>query len=501
MSPLRTAVGVALGAVLGAGIAGVAAAEEPELRLDATNKLDYRRHDRGDVREEAFRNRLEVAGDRGPFSLWVRLESLQMSNRNVYDPFGVGGAELGEDVRVDRTEVTRRAFTFAGDSFRGTAGDFTYIFGRGLLFAAFEDEELNYDTRLDGVSAQLDHELGTLRALGGSDHGNRLRGVFAEPRAFGPVRVGAGFVEAWCRGVSTGVRIREQSAGGLAELTWGPGSLYGEYVHRAFPGTRESASEEAGHGGFVGGLVSVWDVTLSGEFRDYERFEHDYHDPPTALRQHTWTLLNRVNGSVQEDLDDDDVRGWLAEADWSAGLFTSVSASWSAAETRESDDDYWELYAELKTTWREKLFFALAGAESELTLGTLFDERIGGFGEIVAELDDVSSLTVGAEWNEVRLSDETTRAFRHPIEYRDQVFSLSYGRSPWLTLTGSLERTTDPAETSDNWFSVLAEVALAEHHDLQVSYGSERGGWKCAGGVCFFEPEFEGLKLRWIARY
>ena len=34
-----------------------------------------------------------------------------------------------------------------------------------------------------------------------------------------------------------------------------------------------------------------------------------------------------------------------------------------------------------------------------------------------------------------------------------------------------------------------------------LSYGSERGGWKCTGGVCFFEPEFEGFKVKWVGRF
>jgi hypothetical protein len=44
-------------------------------------------------------------------------------------------------------------------------------------------------------------------------------------------------------------------------------------------------------------------------------------------------------------------------------------------------------------------------------------------------------------------------------------------------------------------------VAVAEGHDVMLSYGSERGGWKCTGGVCFFEPEFEGFKVKWVGRF
>jgi hypothetical protein len=478
---------------------GSAAGQEPELYLSATEKLDYRRLHQGVERQEALRNRLEVSAYRGAFSAWVRLETRQASNVARYDPFAFLDQAGGEGPRVDETEVSRRSFTFADDSFRGTAGDFSFIFGRGLLFAAFENEELSFDTRLEGVHGVLDHELGSAQALAGSHQGNRFRGVFVERSGWGPMRVGAGFVEAWGAESGTNIRQREQDYGGLTEIECGPLSLYGEYVERRF--SSGGGAEGPGHGGFVSGVLSYEGFTLSGEYRDYFRFEHEFHDPPTALKQHTWTLLNRLNGEVQGDINDNDVEGLLAEMSYSPDLFTSLRASFSRAGKDLAGDDYWELYGEAKTTWQEKVFLTGAAAESELTTGTLFDERLAGFGEVIVELDEVQSLTANVEWSEVRETDEVTRAYLLPRDYRDRLFSLSYGRSPWLNLTLAYEDTTDETETRDDWFSVLAEISLADHHDLNIGYGSERGGWKCSGGVCYYEPEFEGLKVRWVARY
>ena len=189
---------------------------------------------------------------------------------------------------------------------------------------------------------------------------------------------------------------------------------------------------------------------------------------------------------------------------WTGGTPTDPAPAitwWPVPESVMTSDEFWELYGEAKTNWGERVSLTAAAAETELTIGTVFDERLAGFGEAVFEIDDVQSLTFGGEWAEVRVSDELTRAYELPAEFRDRLFSFSYGRSPWLNLTLTYEDTTDEEETRDDWFSVLAEISLADHHDLNISYGSERGGWKCSGGVCFFEPEFEGLKVRWVARY
>jgi len=475
---------------------------EPELRIGVTNKLDYRRFDQGIIRAEAFRDRLEVSAARGPFDLWVRFEALQVSDAAIYDPFGLAPEGVAAGTRFDQTKVTKRAFTFKQESFRATVGDGSMVFGRGLLLALFEDEELNFDNRPEGIFGEYEHRLGRARALGGSKDENRFRGVFLEPKAWGPARLGAGFVEMWGSGSDTFIQDREQDSGGLAEVVLGPATLYGEYVHREFPNAAPGAGDAGeGGGGFVSGLVASHGVSLSGEYRDYSNFEHQFHDPPTALKQHTWTLLNRINGQVLQDIDDNDAEGFLVEGSYSAGLFTSVQSSYSEVRRDVGRDDFWEWFGEGKTTWKEKLFFTAAAAESELKVGTLFEENLGGFGEIVYGIDDVSSVTGNVEWNEVRESDSLTQSFQRPIDFSDRLFSLSYGRSPWLNLTGSYEKTTDPREAEQEWISGIAEIQVAQNHDVVLSYGKERGGWKCSGGVCFFEPEFEGLKLRWVARY
>jgi hypothetical protein len=306
----------------------------------------------------------------------------------------------------------------------------------------------------------------------------------------------------WGSGEDTFIQDREQDSGGLAEVTLGPATLYGEYVHREFPNAAPGAGDAGeGGGGFVSAVVGGGGFVVSGEYRDYSNFEHEFHDPPTALKQHTWTLLNRINGQILQDIDNNDAEGFLTEGSYSADLFTSLTGSYSEVRRDVGNDNFWEAYGEGKTTWQEKAYFTLAGAESEFEFGTTFEEQIGGFGEVVYQFDEVSSLTGNVEWSEVRSTDRLTQAFTDPLEFRDRIFSLSYGRSPWLNLTVSYEDTTDPAETREDWVAAIAEIQVLDNHDLILSYGSERGGWKCSGGVCFFEPEFEGFKIRWVARY
>jgi hypothetical protein len=492
-------------AILALGVARVARADDGDpLYLSATNKLDFRRFDRESLREDAFRNRLEVSAYQGIFGAWVRLESLQLSNATVYDPFRVADPQIAGEQRIERNEVSKRAFTVDTDALDVTVGDFSHVFGNGLMLSVFEDEDLNFDTRLDGVHARFRRDEGSVTALGGSHEGNRFRGLFVEPVPWRWFRGGAGFVEAWGAEQDTEIRAREQQYGGFGEISWGPATLAGEYARREFPGKDASPSEsQDGRAGFVQGIVTVGEVTVTAEYRDFFKFENEFNDPPTTLKQHAWTLLNRTNGQVLSDLPDNDAIGRLVDAEWAPGLFTTFHGSWSRLNRDQNDDDFWEAYGEAKTTWQEKAFLTAAASESEFDFGTVFEERIGGYGELVLDVNDTSSLSFGVEWEEIQDSNTVTQEYEFPHEYRERIFYLSYARSPWLNLTVTYEDSTedDPTESRDDWTTVMAELAVAEGHDVQVSVGAERAGWKCSGGVCFYEPEFEGVKLRWIARF
>ena len=485
------------------------AESDDALELSATDKLEYRRLDQDDVREEAFRNRLEVTGHQGIFSAWIRLESLALSNPAVYDPYGFYRAGLATEDPVDQTEVTKRQFAVETEHFRLQAGDVAHVFGRGLALSVFEDEELNHDTRLEGVRTLAEKdELGTATAVAGSSEGNRFRGVFAEPRPFHLVgtrtRFGASFVEAWGAEEHTDILPREQHSDGFAEVTAGPATLYGEYLERKFPGKDgQGVLGTPGHGGFVSAEVTAGGFTVSGEHRDYRRFEHRYHDPPTTLRQHTWTSLNRVIGQVLSDIPDDDANGTLAQAGWAKSEFTVLQGSWAQLDEDLGADKFTEVYGEAKTTWKERLFLTGAAAESELNFGNTTEERISGLGETVVQMDDANSLTLDVEWTEVQTSDESTQAFQNPARFHERIFAGSWGHSPWLSATVTYEDSDedDPSEPRDNWLNGVVAIAVAEGHDVTLTYGSERGGWKCTGGVCFFEPEFEGFKVKWVGRF
>ena len=80
--------------------------------------------------------------------------------------------------------------------------------------------------------------------------------------------------------------------------------------------------------------------------------------------------------------------------------------------------------------------------------------------------------------------------------YEDYMLSAAYYPGLDLILIATAERTTAHVSGRDSWFVAEVRKLVSDDFEVSLSAGTERGGKKCTGGVCFIEPEFEGVKLR-----
>jgi hypothetical protein len=80
--------------------------------------------------------------------------------------------------------------------------------------------------------------------------------------------------------------------------------------------------------------------------------------------------------------------------------------------------------------------------------------------------------------------------------YEDYLASLTFYPKGDFTFSTVLETTTSEAEAKDLWLMIEVKKLFPDDLEAGLSFGTERGGKKCSGGVCYFEPEFEGVRLR-----
>jgi hypothetical protein len=92
------------------------------------------------------------------------------------------------------------------------------------------------------------------------------------------------------------------------------------------------------------------------------------------------------------------------------------------------------------------------------------------------------------------------------IQYNDrqfynQMYTLSFDRSPRFTISVIGERSTDQESGKDLWLGGQLDINFLDDFDLTIFGGARREGKVCVGGICVFRPEFEGIELRLINRF
>ncbi len=439
-------------------------------------------------------SRLDMDLAAGPVTLGVAYRIYQLSDP-TYNPASID---------VPLAEIKHRYAVYESGVFRARAGHFLATFGHGLTLRSYEDVELEHDTMLDGVRG--DYEIGeaSLTALAGSldeelygtryrEH--RVRGARLAVPVGGWAEVAGSMVERAYSDKDTEIDIPasrsefDDSVRGAELSMWlGPVSFSGEYAGRNGENPVTSGDVVRGYAAYASATVDAGPLTLFGEFKDYNRFDHYLVSPPTCVREHVYTLMNRVTYEI--DLADE--RGFLVEG--SAPLTDGLFITGGASEARNHDGDlsHWEIFSEAEHTFWEALTGGFGWSWSrEYELGA-FVEHMSGAADFYLTTADGRLIETSVEGQRV---EEPTGE-----RYENYLGSVTFYPGNELTFSTVLEATTGETETREVWMMVEVRALLPEDVETTFSLGTERGGKKCSGGVCYFEPEFEGMRLR-VAKY
>jgi len=78
--------------------------------------------------------------------------------------------------------------------------------------------------------------------------------------------------------------------------------------------------------------------------------------------------------------------------------------------------------------------------------------------------------------------------------FTDHLLQTSLNMGPEYTLFLSHEETGYEYSQFEEWNNMEVKWSPNEYHDLKVFYGSRRGGFQCANGVCVLVSDFKGLE-------
>lgn len=438
----------------------------------------------------AFDCRLEIDAGVGPLGVGVVYRAYQLSDPG-YDP-----ADIGASV----SEIKRRYAELAHGALSARAGHFFSTFGHGLTLRSYEDVDLEHDTALDGLLAEA--RLGDVDVVG-------LSGVTTEPlsavrdreHTVGGAQVRAPLLGWLTAGASAVRRSRldrleegavaevdarfEESAFGVEMDAWaGPLTLTAEYARRSGENPADDLDSMNGHGFYGASTLELGRFTLFGEFKDYEDFDHYLVNPPTCVREHLWTLMNRATYEI--DLDDE--RGFLVEGSTPLGESSHMTGGASEARLHDGTLSHWEMFTKLEHYLSDDVGTRLGASWSrEYDRGKFVEHMIGAFDvDVELKSGDMAELSF-----EGQLVDDPATG-----EYEDYIAALTFYPGTGITFSVLVEATTSEASDRDVWSVAQVRALVQDDTEVTVSLGTERGGKKCSGGVCYVEPEFEGIRLK-----
>ncbi len=432
----------------------------------------------------------------GPVTLGVAYRTYMLSDKD-YNP---------ALVVAPPAEIKHRYVAFDHEDLSLRAGHFFTTFGHGLTLRSYEEIALEHDTYLDGVLVEYVMGDVSITALSGAATDD-VKGTKYYEHVVSAARVSAPITEYAEVAGSVVQRSRTEKDDEIiiskdaaretdvlvgTELSvWaGPLSIVAEYVTRDGENPMTLTDEIQGHALYASGTLSLGGLTLFGEFKDYEDYEHYLVSPPTGVRDHLWTQMNRV--TYEPYLDNE--RGFLVEGSGTLGDALFLTGGASEARDHGSDLRHWEMFGQLDWTLGETVTVSTAASwskeylfEAEVATGKFDEHMTAG---LTAELEVGAANAL-----EVTLEGQATED-RYDASYKDYLVSLAFYSSKDWTLIATAERTTSETETRKRWFMAEARKLISDDLEVSLAAGTERGGLKCTGGVCFEEPEFEGVRLR-----
>jgi|GEM_PF-616726 len=455
--------------------------------VTATDRFEYSYSDQ--TRREIFENWLDVAYQFGGFRTGLTLNS----------------QAPGEEGQRSNT-ITHRFFEFSSGNVDVRAGDFYGIFGRGLVFNAYEDRVVRIDTRLDGLIANLNSGNFFLTAFSGTPSVNQkdIRAADAGYAIGGQVQVAATGMT-WQRNLESleDDKInRDWVVAARAHQNFGFGDYYFEY---GWKNSFAFSEDDLNTGKALYGNLNLYQgpFSISWETSDYDRFElipradgvTSLNRPPSLVRDFTWTMMNRAPHSLNPN---DEVGNNL-------DLIYSGASGWTALASGANIEDH-----EGRTVY-------------ELAYGTVAKDRlgdfrfVGGFGyqdseglrqTVVGEVSwfatATHSLTFTLEHQHVRLGGGQGYDLG---AYDEQWYKLEYETAPrWavaaiLETNNKYEEQRQADEVKGPFPAGQITYTITRGGNLNLWFGKRQAGFLCSGGVCKYEPAFRGVEFFGVFRY
>ncbi len=392
----------------------------------------------------------------------------------------------------------------------------------------------------------LFHNVGTTPAdTGKPDQNISARTVNGEFGLFGKkLLIGASFAQAFTtipgQGINRIVYTNRETDQPEAYLSFIHGDIAGFFgftESRSYLPQIRNLPDSAFHRGkaLFGSLSYAGsEFGLTMEYKNYEYFVHSNSDPyanyfsklpisspPEVYKEFTYTSITRTTHAVNFD----DEVGFQIEANITAIPNVAITLNTAASSRHNSytgkEDSLGNPIIADHTSafpkFSDNAFFPFWEyfAEVEYELGDLSYIKVFGHrrSDLPAPGQIIRTTTTGAKFQyETAPSQSVLVSFEQQWEYNtdriendhnymNTLVLAQYSFNPIITFGGIFDFSTWYEDVRHIWPEAFVTYRVGGSHTLLMSYGAERGGLNCSGGVCRYVPAFDGLRLTLTSQF
>ena len=417
-------------------------------------------------------------------------------------------------------------------SYSITAGNMYDQFGNGLVFRSFEDRQLGFNNSLLGLRATYN-----------------LGDYFSVKALFGRPRLYQNYQTAWVGGADLSLSLGEmfgmqkgalflegsyvnryQKVDAVAEnnmlnlysarlnFDMSGFNLRGEYVVKGNDYFNQNRNGWAGYGeiGYAGGGFSFTATARALSYMgtalsiDGSGTGNTLNFLPAMTRQYTYMLANlnpyqvNVEGEVGGQIDlyytyrskSNRYRYWNFHANYST--YYTLRKEQAKSDNRER---LWQdINVDVTRQWSRKLKTTLLYSFQEWSPSHGYHHRTYVSNIFVADVqykfDRKNSLRVEAQY---LLSGEYEGDWVAGLVEYNFAPKWSFFVSDMYNL-GRTDKNGVFKGTEKNYYSVGGSYTIKRTR-IQLSYGRNRAGYICSGGVCRFSPEYNGINIAVTASF
>lgn len=455
-------------------------------QISIRNHLEYTRwqdYDRNKLDgPDIFENWTDITYQSKFYQVGLRYEINNPPDPYIYERPG----------QLKKNELTYRYAEFNYHNLRLTLGNYYAMFGRGLTLRTYEDRSLRVDNNIDGVKVQYDISGFKAQFLSGKIRNsynrreNNLIGFDYEVTPWRSFLYGFSFLAQNDAGDEIGRLISNRI--NIGRDFW---DFYGEIVHP------DNLSRIPSYYLALNGYYSRFTLTVEYKYYRDLLFRNsggaEYNAGPSGSREHAFTMLNRHPHALNMNNE----KGYQVELIYSPADTWELLLNHSFTRSHRDTRIFEEYYAEVHNYFNENLEWRGAFAWNyDLTTRT----------ENITPLIDVSYNLSRKDQLHVNFQHQHTTNPINKSEYDSDLILIEYSRSPFVTLALVGEWTNQNQLrniTMDKNYWIYGNVTFNfwRNQQLSVLYGSRQEGFVCVGGVCRYEPEFEGLEIKLTNRF